>query len=310
MISVTAPIDRALTWTKQILFNPFDFEKWFVLGFCAFLAGLAEGGGGGGSFRSPFPHEAGPDWGPFTQAGNWVMGHLHLVIGLGLLLLILIVALVALFQWLGSRGQFMFLDGVVHNRAAVVEPWHRFRTLGNDLFVFRFTLGLCGLGAFALLGGVGWLVARPDIEARHFGSASALALLVAGGPALLVVLALAIVSLLLNDFVVPVMYRREIGTGQAFGILWKEIVLGHGGVFVLFYLMRIVLGLASFLIIAVGTCCTCCLALLPYLGTVIFLPVFVFFRSYSLHFLAQFGEEWRLVGGPDALPEPPEQSEA
>lgn len=310
MISVTVPIDRAFSWMKKVLFNPFDIQKWFVLGFCAFLAGLAGGGSGGGGFHSPFRSDSGSKCGQFDQAHAWVMSHLHLVIGLGLLLLLLIFALVALFQWLGSRGQFMFLDGVVHNRAAVVEPWHRFRRLGNDLFVFRFLLGLCAMAVFAVLGFLGWLIARPDIAARQFGSSAALALVVAGGPALLVILALVIVSLLLGDFVVPVMYRRDLRTGQAFGILWKEIVLGHGGSFVLFYLMRIVLGLAAGLIVVVGTCCTCCLLALPYLGAVAFLPVWVFFRSYSLYFLEQFGEEWRLVGGPGAVPELPEQSEA
>jgi hypothetical protein len=40
------------------------------------------------------------------------------------------------------------------------------------------------------------------------------------------------------------------------------------------------------------TCLTCCVASLPYLGTVIVLPVPVFFRSFSLLFLRQFGADW------------------
>ncbi len=38
-LSVTNPISAALDRTKRILFKPFDIGKWFVLGFCAFLAG-------------------------------------------------------------------------------------------------------------------------------------------------------------------------------------------------------------------------------------------------------------------------------
>ncbi len=45
-ISVTDPIGRAIERTKRILFRPFQWRKWFVLGFCAFLAQLGEGGGG------------------------------------------------------------------------------------------------------------------------------------------------------------------------------------------------------------------------------------------------------------------------
>jgi hypothetical protein len=36
------------------------------------------------------------------------------------------------------------------------------------------------------------------------------------------------------------------------------------------------------LIMVVGTCVTCCVAALPYLGAVVFLPLFVFSRAYSL----------------------------
>ena len=40
------------------------------------------------------------------------------------------------------------------------------------------------------------------------------------------------------------------------------------------------------------TCLTCCLAALPYVGTVFFLPFLVFVRSYSLYFMEQFGPQW------------------
>ena len=38
--------------------------------------------------------------------------------------------------------------------------------------------------------------------------------------------------------------------------------------------------------------CTCCLVIVPYVGTVILLPLHVFVRSYSLCFLAQFGPDY------------------
>jgi len=296
MISVTAPIERAFTWMKLVLFNPFDFEKWCVLGFCAFLAGLVEGGGGGGGFNVPGGNHHGGSEYPFDECWNWVSGHLQLVIILGTFALVFGLVIILVCMWLGSRGQFMFLDGVARNRAAVVEPWHRFRGLGNDLFIFRVQLGICTLVVIAVLGVLAWLVARPDIAARHFGAASVMAILVAGIPFLLMCLALLLVSLVLSDFVVPIMYRRDIGTGQALGVLWREIIPGHGAEVFFYFLMKIVLALGAAVIMVIGTCCTCCVAALPYVGSVVFLPIFVFFRSYSLHFLEQFGEEWRLVG--------------
>ena len=59
-----------------------------------------------------------------------------------------------------------------------------------------------------------------------------------------------------------------------------------------------VLWIPALLLILLGCCFTCCVALLPYLSSVAFLPIFVFFRCYSLGFLAQFGEEWRILQVP------------
>ena len=45
---------------------------------------------------------------------------------------------------------------------------------------------------------------------------------------------------------------------------------------------------------------TCCLAALPYVYAVVFLPVFVFTRAYSLYFLRQFGPQYNLLA--DIIP--------
>ena len=295
MISVTAPIELAIGRTRKILFQPFSAEKWFVLGFCAFLANLTSGGGGGSYRGGNLVQNSPADRQAFQQVGDWISGHLLLVVGGGLMVLALVLALVALFQWLGSRGQFMFLDGVVQNRARVTEPWRRFRELGNSLFLFRFLLGLAWMGSFLIIGLMAWLIARPDIAARHFGGLALSAILVGGGLLLLTSLAFAIVELLLLDFIVPIMHRLNMKTVEAFSVFRQEILPGHAGVFVLFYLMKIALGLAAAVVIIAGTCLTCCIAGLPYLSSVVFLPLFVFFRCYSLFFLEQFGEEWRLL---------------
>ena len=111
-------------------------KKWFVLGFSVFLAQL--GGGGSYSYRgNPFDHSTrgrGPDFSPVTA---WISEHLPLVIFLGVLLFLVILAFSVLVLWLSSRGQFMFLDGVARDRAGIVEPWSRFRPLGDQLFRFR-----------------------------------------------------------------------------------------------------------------------------------------------------------------------------
>ena len=44
-ISIVDPLSQAMTWSRDVLFRPFDLTKWFVLGFCAWLAMLCDGGG-------------------------------------------------------------------------------------------------------------------------------------------------------------------------------------------------------------------------------------------------------------------------
>ena len=39
-VSVIDPISQAIDWVKIMLFKPFDLGKWFVIGFCAWLAYL------------------------------------------------------------------------------------------------------------------------------------------------------------------------------------------------------------------------------------------------------------------------------
>jgi hypothetical protein len=297
MISITAPIQPAFAHAKRILFEPFGLRKWFVLGFAAFLAQL---GGGGSTFNlggNPFDqsHSASPDFGPVTA---WISEHLALVIVLALLLFLVGLAVAVVFQWLSSRGQFLFLEGVALDRADIAEPWTRLRKLGNRLFRFRLMLLLVGIALLIICGGLGVLIALPDIRARSFGASAILALLLAGGLLFLGVLVLTMVSLLLRDFVVPIMYRRELGTSEAWAILRRDLLPGNRWRFLGFYLMTLLLWIAATVLMLLGCCLTCCLALLPYLSSVVFLPIFVFFRCYSLGFLEQFGEEWKIIQGP------------
>jgi hypothetical protein len=76
------------------------------------------------------------------------------------------------------------------------------------------------------------------------------------------------------------------------------------GTFILYLLFQIVLAILSFLVMAaafVVTCCiACCVAAIPYIGTVLLLPIIVFGRSYSLYFLAQFGPRYDVFQAPAA----------
>src|SRR5207248_71597 len=77
----------------------------------------------------------------------------------------------------------------------------------------------------------------------------------------------------------------------AIGEPWREYPR-EGNRFFLFLIVLIALWTGWIMVGCLVTCLTCCLASLPYIGTVMVLPVPVFFRSFSLLFLRQFGADW------------------
>jgi hypothetical protein len=309
-ISVTAPVSAALERVKQVLFRPFDLGKWFAIGFCAWLALLGEQGGGGGGGNYNFGPHHGQDgngfrqW--FEQAKDYVMGNLVWIAPLAAALVLLVVALGILLTWLNSRGKFMFLHCVALNKAEVVAPWHRFAREANSLFWFRLVLSLIG-AVFTLPLVV--LIIVLVVGMVKVGAANVAGVALSAG-ALLLIIALAVgfavIRKLTTDFVVPIMFLR----GKKCLEAWRDLrglFTGNIGNFILYFLFQLVLGMVigmMVLVVVIATCCIAgCFMLIPYVGTVLLLPVHVFNRAYSLAYLAQFGSEFD-VFPPAPVPAP------
>ena len=288
-ISVIDPISQAIDRTRDVLFHPFRIEKWLVLGFCAWLAQLGQGGSGSSAGNSSDGHHDVRH--EFHHAWDWVMDHLVPVLLIGSIVFVVVVVIWLLFLWLSSRGKFMFLDGVVNNRGAVVEPWHRYRDRANSLFLFRFVIGLiCGvfmLGLVLTMLATVWLWAEMRMAEPMLILSMIVIILVFIGIAFI----MGLVGLAIEDFLVPLMYLRDCNVGAA----WRELsaLLGaRPGAFILYVLIRFIISFVVILIAVTICCLTCCLVMLPYLGTVITLPLWVFRRSYPLYFLGQFGPDY------------------
>lgn len=297
-IEIFKPFGEAFELTNKILFQPFDLKKWFVIGFAAFLSGHLAGVGF--NFPSPFgnfqSHRTTPEvisphleqWKPWLVAA--------VVVG-ALLFFAFVIAL----MWLKARGNFIFTDSIVRNRAAIVEPWREYRKEGNSYFLFQLAvmlavLLLAGLMLASFIG-LGWLK-------QGVGETGSITLI-----GFLVFLCVFWVSIVIfvsiaMYFMVPVMYRRRCRAVEAFRdvtlLIWR-----HLGSFFLLCLFGMVLILAVLMIGAIVTCATCCLAALPYVGTVILLPLFVCLRAFGLVFLRQFGPDydvWATLVPPEFLP--------
>lgn len=299
-ISYSEPLSRGWARMKKILFSPFDLNKWFMIGFTAFLAGLADcnGGAGGNGNKISTHHTDIEDIAEFpVTAWNWFLDHTWwaslIVFGI-----FVVIALAILFTWLSSRGKFMFLDNVVHNRALVSKPWKEYKKHGNSLFLWRLVFGLICFAVFGLI----VFVFFSFMMNLHIGNIPLSAKIPAIiGMVLLFITFLIIVGyiyLFLINFVVPIMYKENISATKAWGkylaLLSKNFgyFLVYGlFIFLLMILVVIIIGIAGFL--------TCCIGfiflIIPYISSVILLPISVTYRSLSLEFLEQFGPEYKIL---------------
>jgi len=293
-IEIFKPFGEAFELMKKILFQPFDFKKWLVIGFTAWLASLS---GGGGGFNYPYDHRQN------TQKFNETISQIPqpvLITGICVLICVML-ALVLVVAWLRARGGFMFTDCVAKNRGAVVAPWREFRTEGNSYFLFTLLVGFVLLIVAALLSLPFMVPIIADVTFRHTHAVYLISTIAAW--AFVMILFLVAWSVLAS-FMVPIMYVRRCRAFEAFRTA-ARLISEHPGEILLYWLFLIVLAVASAIAAFVVTCATCCITAIPYVGTVILLPVFVLLRSFSLLFIRQFGADydvWARFIPPEFLP--------
>lgn len=280
-IEIFKPFGEAFELMKKILFQPFDLKKWLVIGFAAWLASL---GGGGGSFNYQ------PDGQDELKKVNDAIGQIsHPILVMGIVVVIvLVVVLIVVFAWLRARGGFMFVDCIVKNRGAIAEPWRDFRKEGNSYFLFSL------LVVFVMLVFTGLLslpLVIPAIQNDDFLRTHEVYLISAIAVWVLVMIFFLLAWGLIGSFMIPIMYRQRCRASEAFtGV--TRLIAAHTGEILLYCLFWIVLALASAMVGCIAACATCCIVAIPYVGTVILLPVFVLLRSFPLLFLRQLGPEY------------------
>ena len=306
-IKYWTPIQNAWKKMVTVLFRPFDFGKWMLIGFTAFLAQCGrDGGGGGGSGGS----SGNSDYSDRNIAGDlasfrdivvdvW-FEHTTLILVIGGLTLFMIIALTILTNWLNGRGQFMFLDNVLKNRGAVKEPWREYRKEGNSLMIFQIVLDLIVMvSMLAIIGGILFsifpMIVAESFSGRHLGGILLLAVLF-----VVVCIVYGFVKMVLTHFVVPLMYKHRFSVREGFQA-FEPILKKNFWRILLFGLVMTLVNSAIAAVIILGILLTCCTALIliiiPYIGTVALLPIHVFQRFIGVEFLKQFGDEYDLLAG-------------
>ncbi len=233
----------------------------------------------------------------FDKALGFMRANAALIWTLGGILLVLVIGLTVLFQWLGARAVFAYIDNLATFRAEVERPWREQAPLADSYF--RWRLGIIGvqLVGLALVGiPTGVLAYRTVVNG---GSDGWLALVtsapfwvgVAG--VILVGLVSLIIIIGMYDVVAPVQYCRRCTTGDAIA-LSLTLVAENFGAFLLYLVLKLLVSIAfAIIIVAVGLLTCCCgflVMIIPVLGQALLQPLWVFHRMLSVYF----------VGGLDA----------
>ena len=300
-INFSQPLSNGYSRMKKALFQPFDISRWMHIGFTAFLAGLTEfwGGSSGGGGNSGFKFNQ-PNWDDFYSfpetAWDWLLSH-PLWFSLIITGVFFLVIVSILFNWLSSRGKFMFLYNVVNQTDDVVKPWHNFRKEGNSLFWWQLIYGWLVFVIFILFiiysFGVFKNIHNGVIpEITKYGFIGGIILIFIG---LLIITGY--ISLFLTDFIVPIMYKNQISTLKAWSVFLPFMFQNLCSFFIygVFIMIVKIAVVVAVIIIAVFTCCIgLLLIMIPFVGTIILLPVSYTFRAFSIEYLATFGDDFNI----------------
>jgi hypothetical protein len=304
--SVTvSPVDAARAaydHTRSQLF-PIRPEKWLVLGLLAFLdqCGRAFRGGGGstggGNGHGPGPGGWPPDlseasaW--LQRASEWLAAHAALL-ALGAVVGLLVFGVVAaVVLWLNARGVFMYADAVATGRTDVSRLWRQHAAAASSYFGWSLGLTFAILFTILFAGGLVAATVLAFVAGRLQGTGGWLIL--AAMLPVLALLALALpllglAGLALRDFVAPLQVATGLPCGAAARLL-ESLVLAQPGAFVLYLILKLLVVVATGLVVVVIGCLTCCLGFLPVVMQVLFQPLFHFERSLSLMLLRQMGHD-------------------
>lgn len=327
-ISVIGAIGPAWRHMTKALFKPFNIVKWLKFGLVAFLVVLGSGGGGGfnGNINMLGKANNFPAY-KIEPMIEWVTSHMTLLI-------ILIVAAVTVVSiiWMvvvyfRSRFTFVYLDGVIKNDMQIKRAYKENKLNGWSYFMWRMVFGPTVLTIILLLLALAGLGLYFLITAYGFGAPAIILIILSVLIFIILVIFGAVVTLFTDDFVVPIMYLKKLRVVKAWKVFWGLLKFNKTQFF-LYVLMKILLGMASAIVIILSCCCfgAVCMpfgllmaglvalafkfsivwvavvlvalvawVIISILWNAIVSPVTVFFRTYPLVFLEGFGKEFTSI---------------
>jgi hypothetical protein len=299
-ISIIDPVGVSINQLVRVLFRkPVPLRAWFGLGFMLFMTTNLMNIVMMLAIQIPLnllPVSRkwlggdGPD-----EVIAWYQGNVVFFWSMLLGSLLVLGAILTLLSWLRSRGIVMFLHGVATGNGNIPEAWAASKVPGNAVFLWRILISTLVL--------LGFLLACLVLWAGVLGSTSTAP---EGKPpdipvwSIVISIVIAVVSLVLgllvnvifDRVVVPAMYIRNCGARAAFKAVRTELLPGRIWLFIGFVLFQWGLQFASGTALQFIVMLSCCLAVVPYLGSVLALPAIFPLVAYQLAFYQQFRGKW------------------
>ncbi len=334
-VSVTKILGNGWNRMVQTLFEPFDMKKWFILGFCAWLATLGGSfgnGPGGGNFPGNLAEKSSANgngavsfWNSLDYVLNgedgWIFSRLieeagwdpnvvSIVVAVSVAAIVLIIALSIVVYWLHCRFSFMFLANLARDTQQISEVWTEFKRSANSYFKGTLLFYVIGtvvfliLFALAVLPFYDWL--KESAAAHEFVALGGVRLSgLIGCSVIIVVLSIGwgFYTWFFNQLLVPIMYRD--------GLLFREGLARMNRFLcqrfwtLLFYWFLVNLTMFGLMLcVGIAGILTCCILFIliavPYIGAVVLLPLSVFNRFLGIELLDALD--------PVPPPEPQEQA--
>lgn len=291
---------------KQMLFKPLDLARWFSMGFCAWLAAIGSGGCSASipdkNMFTSFKNNPNPnaDVGAMinniqAQYHTFMDAHPEVAAAIMAIIFVVIAASIAwmlVATWLRSRGAFMLVHRWHRPDDTVSQSWAAGRGLGRSLFLWRVIFGcLMSILLIGLTGALVITVVLPFVRAHTLAPGGLFWILGLSCGLLLVVSCWGTVNLMLDAFVVPVMYWRRVGVLDA----WRVVLAFCNEqpaavlIFLTVWPLLILVGILAVMAVILCTCCIVCIPLmLPYVNQVVMLPLTIFLRGVGIRFLKQW----------------------
>ncbi|HMF92131.1 MAG TPA: hypothetical protein VKL40_15915 [Candidatus Angelobacter sp.] len=242
-LSAVDAINPAFERMKAMLFRPFRFKTWLKIGFIGWLAGA--GTSGGFNYRGGLP--GGSEGG---TAGHDVEQTIRVFLSEHMILVIMAVALTmalsVAFLYLSCRFRFILLDSVLERDPQIARGWWRYGGPANRYFGFLICYMLaCAVLLGLILGLPLWRAYKSGVFTGDNPFPALFGYLI---PILLGVLVLvmvaAIITSLVNDFMVPILALDGTTIGGAWSRL-KEMITAEPWAFAGYLGMKLVLSIAA-----------------------------------------------------------------